>query len=74
MFGLKQKSSHQTRFTYWACPFCGIIIPDYRYEWGSLETRVRNHLIKFHYSKVGSSNIYEIINNLSKQYPVKHSE
>lgn len=58
----------QRKFSHWTCPFCKIAFPDYRRNYESLETRVKNHLVKFHYAEKG---LNQLILELRSDYSAK---
>jgi len=59
------------KFTYWKCPFCQLIIPDYKHTWNSIEPKVNNHLKKNHYKELDHIQFKEILRQLNESYGMK---
>lgn len=64
----KNQRKDSKRIRHWSCPFCPVIVVDYRDNWETMELKIRNHLRKMHYDFVPEREIYGVLTVFKEQY------
>lgn len=65
----KRREQKQDKvFTHWTCPFCAVVIPDFRRSWISIEMRIKNHLIKKHRDRLNAREVEQMVTQVFNAY------